>query len=247
MNYQRLIIALFIGIGAWVHLEGRSLGQNAVGNFQIIEQQIVHKDGRAITFNRVVPPPTPIASASTSVSPSKVANVPLEQESKDHQMLSISATVYDRKITELRWFKDGKSFHAWSNIDFNYIAGIGSFETADTIYSVVLGIGNETSQSSGIVKSLPALEAFPAAQSSYILIKGDPKTAYTAQDVASMDALHHYFAVNRDKLKAAYTLREQERLKQEQWQKAHPPVPKDTVINFWPIKSSVYLGKGESK
>lgn len=220
-----------------------SLGQDTANTFQVIEQQVIQKQGRAITFNRVVPPLLPTAPVSNT----EVAEVPVAQELKDHQMISISATVYDRKITELRWFKDGKSFHAWSNIDFNYIAGMGSFETEDTIYSLVLGIGNETDQSSGELKSLPALESFPPGPASYILIREDSKTAYTTQDLASMNVLHHYFEVNRDKLKAAYAVREQQRIEQEQWQKEHPPVPQDTIINFWPIKSSVYLGKEEAK
>lgn len=225
----------------------------AADTFQVIEQRIIHKDGRAITFNRVVPPLSPTAP----VSDTKVAAVSVAQESKDHQMFSISATVYDRKITELRWFKDGKSFHAWSNVDFNFIAGMGSFETTDTIYSLVLGLGNEMSpppseattqlSASGEVKSLPAWETFPSGQFGYILIQEGSASVHTAQDVAAMDALHHYYEVNRDKLKQAYAEREAKRIAQEQWQKDHPPVPQDTVTNFWPIKSKTYLGKGAGK
>jgi hypothetical protein len=27
----------------------------------------------------------------------------------------------------------------------------------------------------------------------------------------------------------------------ELWDKLHPPIPQNTVINFWPIKGSAYL------
>ena len=52
--------------------------------------------------------------------------------------------------------------------------------------------------------------------------------------------MHRYYEANRVRLADDYAKREANRIAQEQWLQEHPPLPKDTVINFWPKKSRNY-------
>ena len=177
---------------------------------------------------------------------------------KKSEVLMISATVYDRQVTELRWQAGNREYRAWSNIDFNYLAGQGEIETGDCVYLLIMGLGNETRESvaewnrlapewerfaaaQGLadqweIKTVPDLAKFPAGRSTYLLTGDSPAD----DSLAALDALHRYYDANRIRLIADYAKRETERTAREQWLKEHPPAPQDTVINFWPKKSSNY-------
>ena len=63
-------------------------------------------------------------------------------------------------------------------------------------------------------------------------------------------AIHRYYDANRPKLMEDYQTREAMRAEQEKSVKANPPVPKDTVINFWPAapkQIQEMLNKGEKR
>ncbi len=177
---------------------------------------------------------------------------------KKSEALMISATVYDRQVTELRWRSGNRDYHAWSNIDFNYLAGQGEIETEDCVYFLIMGLGNETRESvaewnrfspewerlaaaKGLAgqwatKAVPDLAKFPAERSAYLLSGEAPADA----SLAALDALHRYFDANRLRLIADFAKREEERTARELRNREHPPTPQDTVINFWPKKSRNY-------
>ena len=177
---------------------------------------------------------------------------------KKSEALMISATVYDRQVTELRWQAGGRQYRAWSSIDFNYLAGQGEIETEDCIYFLIMGLGNETRASvadwnafapewqrlaaaeglagSWETKSVPDLAKFPAGRFTYLLSGEAPAD----DSLAALDALHRYFDANRLRLIADYEKRTAERTAREQWLKEHPSVQQDTIINFWPKKSRNY-------
>ena len=54
---------------------------------------------------------------------------------------------------------------------------------------------------------------------------------------AALDDLHAFYDANRQRLAEEYREREAARIAKEQWDKEHPPIPKSTVTNFFPIKS----------
>ncbi len=83
------------------------------------------------------------------------------------------------------------------------------------------------------------LSQLSKTRSEYLLIDGKEQDGPDAS-LAGLDALHVYFDIHRQKLIEDYQKREADRVEQEQWLKAHPPVPKDTVINFWPGKTTIF-------
>ncbi len=222
--------------------------------FEVLEQTKIQAGDHAIILNRVAPPILPVAptAVAVAVEPVEPKIQPLLQR---NVFVLLSATVYDREVTELRWFEEGKTYHVYSNIDFNYITGIGQFETDDTAYLLILGIGNETraavaeaeknAAAQGYVrdtlKSLPDIGQFPQDYSAYFV--AEDSADEDGKAFAALDALHAYYDANRDQLQKAYQEREATRIEQERWLKAHPPVPQNTVINFWPAENTVILDR----
>ncbi len=167
------------------------------------------------------------------------------REAKKTVTFFLSVTVYDRQVSELRWTDEAGSHCAFSNIDFNYIAGMDGFETPDAIYTLMMGIGNATraerieynrSRSQGDLRKEPQrpvpplIAEFSVVQSEYIVVEDEasPPDAF-----APLDALHIYFDANKSRLMDEYSTREAANAERQRWLKAHPPIPKDIVINYW--------------
>jgi hypothetical protein len=115
--------------------------------FQVLQSKRVDLGDRSLILNRVVPqvlPPAPPPATAVVVTEAGPA---LEEErtpQKKQEVLFLSATVYDRQVTEVRSFAGQREIRIFSNIDFNLLAGVGGFETEDTVYTLLMGLGNET-------------------------------------------------------------------------------------------------------
>lgn len=216
------------------------ISQPIPGSFKLLERKVVHKGGRALIFDRITPPrfTRPLPPAAPVLSAEELA-VSEARALKNHGLLTMGATVYDREVTELHWTCGGRPHVAYSNIDFTLIAGLGTFETADTVYSLILGWGQATRASveqpqGGRV--IPALADFPADASVYFI---SPEEVFTAEDepvLLALDALHEYFDGHRAQITAAFEERQRlqaEHLARVLWAKDHPTPPQATVIRVW--------------
>ncbi len=221
-------------------------------NFQVIEQKRINLGDHSLFMNRVVPPilpPTPAPASPTSpILTTEQKQAFAEREAKRSVILFLSVTVYDRQITELRWWDESGSHRVFSNIDFNYVAGIGGFETPDTSYTLMMGLGNESradriqyngSLTKDDLKNNLQLDApplatdFSATRSEYMVAEDKAHPSPTREDLAALDALHAYFDSNKQRLIDDYAKREAANAARQQYLKDHPPVPQDTVINYW--------------
>jgi hypothetical protein len=214
-------------------------------SFRILDQREVRVGGRTITYNRVAPPVFPSPSPSPTPQPTTPAGKRIKktepQAAKKTVMLSISATVFDRQITLVRWSDKSGSHRAFSNVDFNYFSGPPVIETADTSYFLMMGLGNQTREQAAAKNiPLPALSYFSSTGAQYAVIQ-DGSNPPMEESLKQIDDLHVYFNANKQWMIDEYNKRQQADAKRQQWLKEHPPVPKDTVINFWPKKSGVYL------
>jgi len=95
-------------------------------------------------------------------------------ERKESSFLSVSASVQKDGRTLLRWWSanGGERLQAVSNVDFRFLAGIGSFETEKCVYSLFMSIGPD---------------AQPLAAEFAALAKWLPKDGRRAQDEAAHD------------------------------------------------------------
>jgi len=81
-----------------------------------------------------------------------------------------------------------------------------------------------------------ARNALPATVPGYTVVSG---TA-TADVLQGLDALQVYFEANKNALVQAYSVQQAQFAAEQLQLKLNPPVRPNTVINYWPIKSSVY-------
>lgn len=163
----------------------------------------------------LAPPPE-----SKPLSPAELAAAEA-RERKKFEVLTIFATVYDHRVTELRWHVGDHEYRAWSNIEFNYLAGQGEIETPDRVYMLIMGIGNESAKALSLRKESPRGESFSDKRSEYFLAN-EAKEPPPPDALAPMDALHTFYDANRERLAEGYIQREAERAAHEQWQKEHP-------------------------
>lgn len=166
---------------------------------------------------------------------------------KPEVQVSLSATVYDDSVTELRWSEGGVLCRAWSNLNFNHLAGLGAIDTAKATYSLMLGLGNDTRAAVtgrneeaarlGVARShwhlLPPASRFSRTRSEYHL--EHPQLAGPPSDtLRCLDALHEYHTAHRAALAAAYAQRMAAAAERARFLALHPPKPPDTVIHYWP-------------
>lgn len=258
-------------------------------NFRVLKAWELDLGDHSIFYNRVVPPVFPEAPAPVVLPPHELTPAELEfvrrRERKEFKMMFLSATVYDREVTELRWWEGGKQYRVFSNIDFNYVAGMGEFESDSAVYMLLMGIGNETRKDVAewnryvaeqgwprpMKTEVPSMRAFPVGRSTYFIApeadfvaawnryvveKGlppeemlapqpPPLSAGVRQDqgasnadagsepYAALDALHVYYDANKQRLIEEYGKREAANAERARWLQEHPPIPKDTIINYW--------------
>lgn len=219
--------------------------------FQVLQSKRIDLGDRALILNRVVPPILPPAPAAAAIAAkAESAEIAVEEDrgpQKNQEVLFLSATVYDRQVTEVRCFAGQREFKIFTNIDFNLLSGQGGFETNDTVYTLLLGLGNETREEveafneraakegwpQHSFKQIPAPESFSKIRSEYTVADGDESKAPPEAILKAFDALHTFYDANRQRLAEDYAKREIARVERERWLEEHPPVAKDTVINYW--------------
>lgn len=214
-------------------------------NFQVLRQWRVGAGDRAIILNRVAPPVLPPASPSpappTAEEVAAAEAFESRQPVKKHAMLFFFATVYDRKVTEVRWFGAQGECRIFSNIDFNLLAGTGGFETDETVYSLMLALDNQTAAEAATArraakaggKQIPQPEEFSATRAEYIVAEDAARKPPTAEDLTVLNALHVYFDTNKQRLAENSVQRTKANAERQRELSEHPPAPQDTVIHYW--------------
>jgi hypothetical protein len=106
-----------------------------------------------------------------------------------------------------------------------------------------MATGDEANQTAAApvpgTQQIPALPEFSQTRSEYFVVE-DQGGPLPDEALLGLEALHVYFDAHRARIIEEAARREAAQAAREQWLKDHPPVPKDTVINFWPIRSRVY-------
>ena len=207
-------------------------------------EYVLPAEGRSIIVQRVVPPESPEPVATPQVAPEltseelAAARARMEEARDNHRkpvILSFSCTVYDHKVTMVRWMHDGQRFEAWSNLDWNDFSGTGSFVvgTDPTRHMIFLGLGNVDTISPRPAKAPKApaviIPEFPADGPGFIVTHGDGTNADALKPLEEMHALHK---AEGTRLHEARLTREENNRAREAWLEANPPQPRDTVIQF---------------
>lgn len=217
---------------------------------KVISSSTVNAGDHKITFQRVEPPKE---TAAAVISTSAVAT---NSNRERAEVLSLSCTIYDAGVTEVRWSAGGTEYRVLSNVDFNHLRGVGSFTADGRSYTVFMGIGRAMSintqarvqPGSALIAATAVAPPVTAAVLAELQKSGGARYAVLAKPenaqseaYRGIDALHRYYDAHKSELIAAWQQSEAARVAHEQYEKEHPPTPKDTVIQFWPKRGSRYL------
>jgi len=229
-----LLLSPCIGFGQSAAATGTQSNASTY-SFKILKQHKISFGQHSVTFNRVVPPifPTPVAT------PTPAPVIPPWMQGVEYdQLLFFSATIYDNQLTVLQYFDGNRGMVAVSNINFNYLA-IDGFVEADTFYEIIMARDDESSADADPVTAAwlaQARGALTAGAPGYVVVSG---TA-SADTIQALDAIHTYYGASGSILVQEYRQWQQQNAARLLQLKLHPPVRPNTVINYWPIKSSVY-------
>ena len=154
-----------------------------------------------------------------------------QREAKRHEVLFFAATVFDHRLTELRWTEGERSYRAFSNIDFQYLSGLGQVETADAIYTLMIALDSGTAEGlAEKTRANPAVAQLPQERAAWVLV-GTPGPESTPV-MAAWDALHTYYDTHREELIRSYEQRMAANAERERQRREHPPRPRNKVISY---------------
>jgi len=232
--------SVFSAISGAASSEETAADQVQAASYEILAQHRINLGNRSIFYNLVSQPIFPERSRN-QVSPPPLS--PLEQEQsspaevqKDYLAVWIFADIYNHRISELYW-GDSNQYRAFSNVDFNLMNG-ETIETTEAFYSLFV-LPSNANISNEALNDFSSLGLLNLSYGGYLIDNsGEPPPP---EDLEFLNAVHAYYDAHKPELLAKYRDQEEKRRARAAWLKANPPAPKDTVINFWPIKNSAYL------
>ena len=226
---------------------GTALPQPSPIHFQVLHSKRVNLGDHLMILNRVVPPVLPpVPPPASPPNPAEVADADASAAvpQKRIVMLFLSASIFDPQVLALQCYADEHEFRFLANMDFNLLVHVGSFETADAVYSLATGVPNASAEEAADFDTLvlgQGVQAGTAAQNpqpaavriAYVINEDEPESQPPPEILAALSSLRKFYETNRARLAEDFAKREAARVAREQWLKDNPPKPKDTIINYW--------------
>lgn len=117
-----------------------------------------------------------------------------------------------------------------------------------------MGIGNESSDAvaernrlakeQGLEeyaeRTIPQMPEFTPGSVEYAVVSDDSSILDRDEVFEPISALHAYYEANEKRLKTEFQRRQALSAARKRYEAANPEQPKDTIINFWPIKGSIH-------
>lgn len=158
----------------------------------------------------------------------------LTKEYPETQMLLVSASVYDKSITQFQiqgLGSQNKSISGWSNINFLHFSGFSEFQVkgADGTlrrYSLMMSVSDVKDPN---VK-IPRLASLATNGPTFVVEDGDTKDPSNKQIV---EDLHNLYRVEGKRLAEANEARTKAYEERKAYLLANPPKPKDVTVRFW--------------
>lgn len=221
------------------------------------EWEAAKGDGTKTIYRRVAPPPAPTVTRQAETVQHEWTEAEIaeflrqEAERKPSINISLSATVYDREITEIRLWHEGEQYRALSNVAFNHLQFIGNFED-ETAYWSFFGMvdavdSEEESRIAAQARAFgydytprprPDKTLFASLEEPEYLLLAERGQTVPEAVIAQLDAIHVYYLTNERRLAIEHQRATALAEAQRKWREENPEPPKDTVINFWPIRSN---------
>ena len=183
------------------------------------EWEAAKGDGTKTIYRRVAPPPAPPVTREAETvrrewAEAEIAEfLRLEAERKPSVNISLSATVYDDEVTEIRLWHEGEQYRALSNVAFTHLQFIGNFED-ETAYWSFFGMV-DTVDGEEEAKIAEQARAFgydytprPRPDKSLVASLDEPEYLLLAERgqtvpeavLAQLDAIHVYYLTHERRL-----------------------------------------------
>ena len=226
---------------------------------KILDRHEVDLGNRTITYDRLetprlkpVPTPTPV--------PRRVESVPTAAELEEMRKMAekrfasvfLQCTLFNKQFTEVEWNEDGVNLAFLTTANFQYLSQLSDFDTGTSECSFLMGWGEGNRAEFEAMNRVYATgrgtgrkpRSWPTS-----LIQQQKRTGKSAWQVVStgpvppevlkvIEAVHTYYDANALKLAAEFRRREAEQAAHERWLKDNPPIPRDTTVEYFPIRSS---------
>lgn len=213
---------------------------------------------RVVRFERIRPlllPPIPEPAARESES-EEMAGIRMaaREAIKNRQFLAVSGTVYipesgpeDAKTFLKFWTQPGrKEVSMWINANLLWLGGFSSYESEDTIYSLLMICSVTDSAKRERMNTLskrrwelPEIPDFPEGEASIVVVEGDP----TPAELAPFTAMTELYHKDKLRLKRDHERRIVEGERRRLERLADPPERKSLNIRYWRIDEAGQVGQ----
>ncbi|MEO5712137.1 MAG: hypothetical protein ABIT37_01505 [Luteolibacter sp.] len=233
----------------------------AVRSRDILKTETHQQGGRTITVQQIKPialpePAKPVAPPDPAAPAVQERIAEIQSEHPEQEFLFIGATVFRakdatvRSLVTLSPLGRAQPITFWSSADFALLSGFTSFVGSDDeTHSLMMAWGiseieaiSDIPTKRALDQGLTTIPDLPAGKATFAVLseKPDPAT------LASIQSLHDLYNNQHDQLVTAYQGREAARLRNEAELKAHPPKPKNIVLNHWRTIAPATQQKGEA-
>lgn len=213
----------------------------------ILDTQIHEQGGRKIIVQEInpiaLPPPPMAAPPLDKTDPVVQARIAaFRAKYPRNEFIRIGASVYHLPNSTPRTLitywpnTDDQPVTLWSSADFSLLWGFASFVGSDgktRSLMMTWGIQHIDHRQRLLAKfgksyTAPKIPELPPGKATFVVSSGN----LTVEALASIQSLHDLYNNEHDRLLTAYQSREQASLAREAELRAHPPTPKDLILNY---------------
>jgi len=190
--------------------------------------QITVLRGEASTLPDIPPPPEPKPSV-----PGRVG--------ERNYLLSFGATVYDHRISHVRWFdpRTGKQFEAWCGWDWTLLSPMPKIVLGERVSSFHLFASNiDTAAMRRFGHEFRMPEHPELIEGAFSITKGDENDA---EALKALTSIRDFYLKHKERLGQIRQAREEYQAAAAAWHAAHPPEPQNHTFWLKPHRGSRYL------
>ncbi len=230
----------------------------AIASVPALDERVITTKDRHIIVRRVDPQELPPSVEPSTESASTVATASPElmgeADEKSFESISLGANVFGDQYSEITWrdTESGEAFTVWTNVSLAYLQPVSVFEDDNTRYDYFGFITFydyraeleriEQATELGCEVEMRWKEPPVTFSNEYYeyVVTGDavnvPEKLYR-----QLDALFAYYLANEAELEIQYKNAQTMEVARKKDLAENPPIPSDSVTNFWPGENSVYL------
>ena len=160
-----------------------------------------------------------------------------------HYLLSFGATVYDHRISHVRWFdpRTEKNFEAWCAWDWTLLAPIPDIDVGERVSSFHLFASNiDTNNAVRFGRDFKMPEHPELVEGAFAITEGNENDT---RALKAITALRDYYFKHKPRLILIKKVQEEYQAAAAAWHAANPPKPENHTFWLKPHRGSRYLTK----